>query len=220
MLYGASASAPVPTRFPPVRSVTFALIAVALGQGCKKTPEPTGSDGPSFLAMGAGSKPATPPVAPSALPLGVTWADPAGWVKDAKSNPMRKATYRIPRAKGDEEDAELAIFYFGPGQGGGIDANVERWVKQFSKRKPDEPKRADRTANGLHQHTVEIEEGTYDGGMGMQGAKKERPGFALLGAIVEAPSGAYFFKLTGPKATVQRSRDSFYELLDSIKPAS
>jgi hypothetical protein len=130
---------------------------------------------------------------------------------------MRKATYRIPRAAGDSEDAELAIFYFGEGQGGGIDPNVDRWVKQFSNRKPEAPKRADRTANGLRQHTVEIDEGTYDGGM--QSGGKTSPGFSLLGAIVEAPSGSYFFKMTGPKATVQSARAKFYELLDSVKPS-
>ncbi len=206
-------------RFEPALFVAFALISLALLPSCKKTPEPTGSAGPSLLAMGAGSKPATPPVAPSALPLGVTWVDPSGWVKEPKSSPMRKATYHVPRAKGDDEDGELAVFYFGPGQGGGIDANVERWVKQFKERKPAEPKRADRTANGLHQHTVEIADGTYDGGMGMQGAKKEKPGFALLGAIVEAPSGSYFFKLTGPKSTVSAAHEKFFELLDSVKPS-
>jgi hypothetical protein len=151
--------------------------------------------------------------------MGVTWADPTGWVRDSRSNPMRKATYRVPRAKGDAEDGELAVFYFGPGQGGGIEPNVQRWVKQFSGRKPEEPKRADRNANGLHQHTVEIEDGTYDGGMQGGGKAAPKAGFGLLGAIVEAPSGSYFFKLTGPKATVQGARAHFFELLDSVKAA-
>ena len=68
---------------------------------------------------------------------------------------MRKASYEVPRAKGDSEDGELAVFYFGPGQGGGIDANVERWIKQFSGVKPEDVKRADRKANGLVVHTAD-----------------------------------------------------------------
>jgi hypothetical protein len=198
------------------------LIAVALATAfaCNKTPEPpAGSRGPNLLAVGSGSKPAAPAAAPSALPLGITWEDPAGWPREAKQRMMRKATYKVPPEKGDSDEGELAVFYFGAGQGGSIEDNVQRWVKQFEKRKPEEPRRADRSANGLKQHTVEIDEGTYDPGTMGGGTKPmPKPGYALLGAIVEAPSGVYFFKLTGPKATVKASKDKFYALLDSIKP--
>jgi hypothetical protein len=198
-----------------------ALFAVTLAtaSACKKTPEPTGSSGPNLLAVGSAAKPQpSPALAPSALPLGITWEDPPDWPREARQRPMRKATYKVPRAKGDGDDGELAVFYFGAGQGGGLEDNVQRWVKQFSERKPEEPRRADRSANGLKQHTVEIDEGVYDPGM-MGGGQKPTPktGFALLGAIVEAPSGSYFFKLTGPKATVQGAKTKFYALLDSIK---
>jgi hypothetical protein len=167
--------------------------------------------------MGSGTKPAAPAVAPSALPMGITWEDPAGWPREAKQRMMRKATYKVPRAAGDSDDGELAVFYFGAGQGGGLEDNVQRWIKQFSDRKPEEGRRADRTANGLKQHTIEIDEGTYDPGTMGGGNKGPQKGFALIGAIVEAPSGSYFFKLTGPKATVKASKTKFYALLDSIK---
>jgi len=196
------------------------VVALATVSACNKTPEPpAGSSGSNLLAMGSGTKPAAPPVAPSALPMGITWEDPPGWPREAKQRMMRKATYTVPRAKGDSEDGELAVFYFGAGQGGSVEDNVQRWVKQFDKRKPEEPRRADRSANGLKQHTVEIDEGTYDPGtMGGMQQSKPKPDYALLGAIVEAPSGSYFFKLTGPKATVKASKEQFYKFLDSIKP--
>ena len=132
---------------------------------------------------------------------------------------MRKASYEVPRAAGDTEDGELAVFYFGPGQGGSIDANVDRWVKQFSGISANDVKRADREANGLRQHTVEIERGSFDAGQmatagDAKGAKKD---FALEGAIVETPGGAYFFKMTGPSRTVLAARASFLQLLDSVR---
>lgn len=132
---------------------------------------------------------------------------------------MRNATFVVPRAAGDSEDGELVVTYFGPGQGGSIDANIERWLGQFSDRTPVEGRRADRTVNGLLQHTLEIDEGTFSSGMpgGPLTAKK---GYGLLGAIVVAPTGSYFFKLTGPKATVKAAREKFYQLLDSVKPTS
>lgn len=131
---------------------------------------------------------------------------------------MRKATYVIPRATGDAEDGELGVFYFGPGQGGGIEANVDRWIKQFKDVPLDKVRREDRKANGLVEHVIEIESGTFNANTMGQGAEKLKTGYGLLGAIVEAPSGAYFFKLTGPKATVARAKKSFYVLLDSVKP--
>jgi hypothetical protein len=130
---------------------------------------------------------------------------------------MRKATYLVPRATGDSEDAELGVFYFGPGQGGGIEANVDRWVKQFTDIKPDQVKREDRTANGLVTHIVQVESGTFNANVMGKGPEKLKKNYALLGAIVEAPTGAYFFKLTGPKATVAKAKKSFYALLDSVK---
>ena len=55
----------------------------------------------------------------------------------------------------------------------------------------------------------------------MTGAhSKPKEKYGLLGAIVSSPGGSYFFKLTGPKATVKAARPKFYEFLDSVKNAS
>jgi hypothetical protein len=147
-------------------------------------------------------------------PLHITWIDPPAFKRVPPSNPMRKAAFIVPRAEGDTEDGELTVFYFGPGQGGSIDANVDRWVKQFGEVKPGDVKRADRDANGLRQHTVELEKGNFDGGMG---GGKPKDNYGLVGGIVETPSGAYFFKMTGPSKTVKNAKADFYKLLDSIK---
>jgi len=133
---------------------------------------------------------------------------------------MRKATYVIPHAAGEKDDGELGVFYFGPGQGGAVEANVDRWVKQFPDAKLEDVKRADRSSNGLVTHTVEIESASFAAGaMGMtpKSDAKLRSGYALLGAIVETPGGPYFFKLTGPKATVAGAKATFYKLLDSVR---
>jgi hypothetical protein len=162
------------------------------------------------------------PAVSSASPaVEISWVDPPGLRRVPPKSAMRKASYEVPRSGGDTEDGELAVFYFGPGQGGGIEANVDRWVKQFSDVPPGDVKRADREANGLRQHTVEIERGTYDAGqMGMGGPKGPRKEYALSGAIVEAPSGAYFFKMTGPAHTVAAAHAAFLQLLDSVRAGS
>jgi hypothetical protein len=173
------------------------------------------------VSQGPGSNPHGASPASASAALDITWVDPPGLRRVPPKTAMRKASYEVPRASGDSEDGELAVFYFGPGQGGSIDANVDRWVKQFSGVSPSDVKRADREANGLRQHTVEIEHGTFDAGpMAMGGSKGPKSDYALEGAIVETPSGAYFFKMTGPSRTVLAARGPFLQLLDSVRSGS
>ncbi|HEY2404743.1 MAG TPA: hypothetical protein VGI10_02015 [Polyangiaceae bacterium] len=202
---------------------------MSLAVACKRQPEPEPTPAP-IASAGEGqpaSLPApTPPQAALPAPAAsqapeqaLSWKDPASFHRVEPKNPMRKASYEIPRAKGDSEDGELAVFYFGPGQGGGVDANVNRWIKQFGDVKPADVKRADRKANGLAEHTVEIVGGTFASGM-PGGPSAAKSGYSLLGAIVETPSGPYFFKLTGPDKTVAEARKAFYGLLDSARVGS
>ena len=149
---------------------------------------------------------------------GLTWTAPPEW-KAQGERPMRAATYSIPAAKGDGEPAELAVFYFGESSGGGVDANVKRWVDQFKKAdgssvaKDAEVKKE--TIAGLPATAVDVR-GTYGGGS-MMGPSAPKPGYRLLGAIVEGPSGNVFFKLTGPEKTVSSAEKSFRKMLGGLK---
>ena len=202
----------------------FSLLLGLLGLAAceKKPPEPSLlTPSPGAPVASAPTRPAAPSMpAPAGSaaqePLHVTWVDPPTFKRIPPSNPMRKASFVVPRAAGDSEDGEVTVFYFGPGQGGSIDANVERWVKQFGEVKPGDVKRADREANGLRQHTVELDSGTFSSGM-PGGSTKAKEGYGLVGGIVETPSGAYFFKMTGPAKTVKQAKPEFYKLLDSVK---
>ncbi|HZH02146.1 MAG TPA: hypothetical protein VEY30_00095 [Myxococcaceae bacterium] len=152
---------------------------------------------------------------------GLTWTAPPAWKSDAPK-PMRAATYKIAPAAGDTDPGELAVFYFGPGQGGDVEANVKRWIGQFEQ--PDGKPSAERaktqkkTVNGLQATTIDLP-GTYTASMGpMSPTQTSKPGYRLLGGIVEGPQGAVFFKLTGPAKTVQAAQADFQKLLSSVKP--
>ena len=149
---------------------------------------------------------------------GLTWTAPPEW-KSQGERPMRAATYNIPAAKGDSESAELAVFYFGESSGGGVDANVKRWIDQFQKADgssaaKDAKVKKEKIA-GSPATAVEVK-GTYMGGS-MMGPSTPKPGFRLLGAIVEGPGGNVFFKLTGPEKTVAGAEKPFRKLLDGLK---
>ena len=128
---------------------------------------------------------------------------------------MRAATYTIPAAAGDREDAECIVNYFGPGQGGPVDANVKRWIGQLQGGEKN-AKTAKRSIHGLSVTTVDVS-GSYTG-MGGPVAQSQtaKPDYRLLGAIVEGPQGTVFFKFTGPAKTVAANQTKFEAMLNSI----
>jgi hypothetical protein len=114
---------------------------------------------------------------------------------------MRAATYRVPAAPGDAEDGECAVFFFGPGQGGGVEANIDRWIGQFEqpdgKPSAERAKRQTETVDGIPVSMIDLN-GTYKGGGPTMGATAPKTGYRLLGAIATGPQAGIFFKLTGP----------------------
>lgn len=130
---------------------------------------------------------------------------------------MRAAEWLVPRAPGDTEDAECFAITFGPGGGGSVDANAERWIKQFDPQ-TSPPARTTRTVHGMKVTRVEVA-GTYKA-MQMPGTPptSAQGSWRLIGAIVEAPSGTWFFKLTGPDATVKAAGKEMDALIDSFRP--
>ncbi len=144
---------------------------------------------------------------------GLHWTAPGAWKKEEGSRPMRAATYAVPAAAGDPEGGECVAYYFGQGQGGNVDANVQRWSSQFQGAKADVKKK---TVHGLPATTIQTA-GTYTGmGGPMATAKSSKAGYRLLGAIVEGPEGAVFFKFTGPAKTVGANEKQFGQMIDSV----
>jgi hypothetical protein len=163
-------------------------------------------------AASATPKPAaassTKPKAPPAKRM--EWDDPKQWKKIPASG-MRYMSYQIPPVAGEKEIAELNVFVLG----GDIESNIQRWIDEFSNFDATTLARSDRVVNDMTQAVVEIPKGTFSGGMGEGGASND---FGLLGAIVVTPeNSSYFFKLTGPSATVAAARVPFYQLLDSVR---
>ncbi len=146
---------------------------------------------------------------------GVQWSVPKRWEVQGQRSPMRAASYTIPPAEGDSDAGECAVFYFESGQGGSVDANIERWVGQFDQ--PSGPERGTKDVEGMKVSTVKIG-GTYlapSGPMMMPSGKKDN--YKLLGAIVEGPKGLVVFKFTGPAKTVDNASNEFDALVSSMK---
>ncbi len=192
---------------------------------CCKNPDPA--------PTAAVTAPATPPTAapaPTAAAKvtngapnagGLTWTAPAPFVSRIPESRMREAEY-VVSAEAGGEPAVMGVFFFGVGQGGAVDANVERWIGQFTdpKGRPIEKvaKVDKRTVNGMAVTIVDVT-GTYTNGMpgasaGPQSAQR------MLSAIVEGPNGLVFFKFVGAVDAVEKAEEAFEQLVASIKPAA
>ena len=188
-------------------SFMFCLASIL---ACSKTPEPAPEAAKEPPAPTAKTT-ATSSAASTASALAeIAWDAPPAWQSMPNPNAMRKATYKITRAAGDADDAELTV----SAAAGGVDANVKRWAGQFGDAKPKTEKK---TVNGLDVTIVELK-GTFAGGgpmMGAAQAPKEKQ--MLLGAVVDAGDRQHFFKMTGPEKTVTAARPDFEKLVASLR---
>lgn len=199
--------------------ISIAIMLITAMTACSTKPEPE----PSSLAESM-----KPALAHEELQQGsqgvaksLTFSAPKDWIAEVPSSSMRKAQYRLPRAEGDPEDAEIAVFYFSGG-GGAIQANIDRWTGQFENSAGGSIASAARTTHkvvhGISLTIVDIS-GTYNvpsmGSMMASASKKEN--FRMLAVMAEAEDGPWFFKLTGPSRTVAKWEESFQSFLDTIR---
>ncbi len=208
-----------------MRTLVLLIATLALtGAGCSADKAP-GTFG------GALSRAST--VALDGKPLalaGVTFVPPGIW-KDTGAGGMRTASYAFGPVQGDADSATVVVFYFGQGGGGGVAANIERWLGQMSRPDGGDPAaaaaRGDDLVDGMALHRVEAA-GTYMGasmgggmmGGGMMGGDGAgRPDYFMSAAVLEAPQGNLFFKLTGPEKTARQMNSQFLAALAAVKKA-
>lgn len=141
----------------------------------------------------------------------LTFTKPEAWEAVEVKSPMRKAQLKVG------EDGEVVFFHFGPGGAGGTDANIKRWFRQFKEGEDAIGAKTEKAKAGEIPVTFVSAGGTFLSGMPGQ-PKVEKPGYALLGAIVEAEAGAIFIKFIGPAGTVAGATEAFKSMVTGAKP--
>lgn len=138
----------------------------------------------------------------------ITLKTPTSWKQSEPTSRLRLAQFEVPAAGGDKEAAELAIFSFGAG--GGVKANVERWIDQFY---ADGRKAKITTGKSdLGQYVIVDVVGTYKKPVGppIERKTEAQEGARMLAAILAVEGkGNFFLKMTGEKATVTAAADPF-----------
>ena len=150
--------------------------------------------------------------APATFEVGsLTFARPSAWTWVPVTSPMRKAHLKVT-GKEKDQTADITFFHFGPGMGGGVEANAKRWLGQFTAQ-PDASKIEPQEIKGT-KVTVVTTVGTFASGM-PGGPTEALPNQALLGVIIENPDGDVFVKMTGPAALINEQRAAFMDFIGS-----
>jgi hypothetical protein len=207
------------------RVLGLALVTVVLASapGCNRpSPAPPAQGAPEAVADtaapaaphggGAGEKALSAEGSTVATPS-FRFELPATWRREQPSSGMRLAQAVVPGPAGP---GELAVFHFGAGQGGGVEANFERWLGQIELLAGSTPERGELAAAGFKVSWIDARGTLLPSAMG-SGPTTPQPGFRLLGAVVEGEGGPWFFKVTGPEATLAPEREAFFGLLRGVR---
>ena len=149
----------------------------------------------------------------------LTFAPPPGWKSSNPTSSMRVAEFTLPRAAGDTDDAQLVVYFFG-GSGGGVDANIQRWIAQMQQ--PDgkasgaAATRETRKVHGLTVTLVDVS-GTYVAEVSPGAAEHHNQlHYRLRAGVVETTKGPYFIKLVGPEKTIAKWDAAFNQFVGSF----
>ena len=130
---------------------------------------------------------------------GLSYSIPEAW-SDAGATAMRKANLRVDDAHGRTEITALTF----PGDVGGLLANINRWAGQIGLQPITEAQLPDVTsAANISGH----------GGLYVTLLGPER---SILGGILPFRGDTWFFKMSGPAASVAEQEAAFKAFLDSV----
>ena len=189
----------------------FAVVSCLLCCGCGKAEV---DRDPPIPVAGEAADPSTPP--PAATDAGETievsgfrFTPPPGW-RQVELSPEQSgfvdARFEI---EGYGDDVRLTMST----TGGGVEANIDRWIGQFQQPAGAAPVQETSDVNGLTVTWVDIS-GDFQG---MGGPMQS--GWRMLAAAVHGSPRDFYIKLTGPAEDLSELNAPFRSLVESIRTA-
>ena len=171
----------------------------------------------ALLCILLGAAPAAAADAVRTEAAGLRFAVPADWTRVPATADVRAAQFNLPLAPGDTKPSELVLFFFGPGKGGGVQDNLDRWYRQFTQ--PDGKPSSEAAVLTIRTvHGLKVTQVALGGAYTAMNATAAEPDHRLLAAIIEGPEGPWFFKAVGPAASIERAKAGFDAMLASLEP--
>lgn len=148
---------------------------------------------------------------------------PSNWKSEDPTGQNRVYQFTIPKADGDKEDALLIVFFFGTGQGGGIEANIQRWknmVKPAEGAKESDAYKTTEFKIGDVKATMFEANGTYmlkKRPFDPNEKAEPRPDYRMVAVILETKNGPYYIRMYGPKKTMEANKKGFEDWIKNLK---
>jgi len=152
---------------------------------------------------------------------GLQFTVPSKWVSEPAATPVRAGQWRIPALHDVEgQEGQAAVLYFGQGIGGSTKENIDAWSASLVDAEGHPvPATVKTHQTGGLKITVVTVFGTYSEPAPLPGIPPaSRPGYGLLGAVVEGPQGNIYWRFIGPEPLVTADLALFNKIVDSVKP--
>jgi hypothetical protein len=166
---------------------------------------------------------AAPPPPPPFQVGGLQFSIPDAWQTEPGESPARAGQWLIPphdTATANADGVEVVVFFFGPGVGGSAQENIDAWAGTIAAPDGSPAKATPQKREIAGHHVTEVLfTGTYSQVRPQPGLPPTlKPGYALIGAVVENPGGSIYWRVTGPAAQVMALQPAFDQMLASLKP--
>lgn len=143
-------------------------------------------------------------------PPSYNWQTPAGWQPVPGTSSMRLAGYTT----GPGQSAAICTIIPLAGNGGGLEANVGRWLDQLGEPVTDAEK-------ALKTALAQKETFTTTGGLpvtliDLTFLDPGQEGLSIMAGIIEAPATTIFIKLVGERGQLLREKDKLKALCRSF----
>ena len=141
----------------------------------------------------------------------VVFKVPEGWKEEKPKSRMRAAQFAIPKAKGDAEKTELAVFVM-PG-GGTFARNLPRWTREF--RSGSLKVKAHKGKCPQGEYTITELTGVHVGSSFAPRPKPLENGAMVTLILLKDGRAPYYLKMTGPANSVKEATKSLRRAIDA-----
>lgn len=141
---------------------------------------------------------------------GVTHAPPKSW-REQQAGAARLAQWEF----GKEDPATCTVLWFGKNGAGTVEANLIRWSEQIDGK--EGTRSTPKPGKGLKATMIE-KSGTYVAEITPGSRQRhEKPGYRLIGCILETPDGPLYIRIVGPEATVAAERRTILAWIEGFE---